>query len=272
MTENHHVSSVPTTSVRSRSPVVELRQYTLHPGQRDVLINLFDREFVEAQELAGMDVIGQFRDLGDPDRFVWLRGFSDMTARLQSLKDFYGGPAWIENRSTANATMIDSDNVLLLRPARSDSGFAPTSNSRLPRESQGDGPGMVVATVYYLSSPAEHGFVDYFEEALVPAISASDINLLGYFISEHAENTFPVLPVREGENVFIWFASFADRAGGEAFDFASGPVAEAARRAPNLIRLPELIRLTPTARSLLNGEAGPSPAATPRFTSTGELP
>ena len=28
-----------------RYPVVELRQYTLRPGQRDVLIDLFDREF-----------------------------------------------------------------------------------------------------------------------------------------------------------------------------------------------------------------------------------
>ena len=37
-------------------PVVELRQYTLHPGQRDVLIDLFDREFVESQEALGMKI------------------------------------------------------------------------------------------------------------------------------------------------------------------------------------------------------------------------
>src|SRR5262245_21549620 len=30
--------------------VVELRRYTLHPGQRDVLIALFEREFVEPLE------------------------------------------------------------------------------------------------------------------------------------------------------------------------------------------------------------------------------
>jgi hypothetical protein len=30
--------------------------------------------FVETQEATGMRVIGQFRDLGDPNRFVWLRG------------------------------------------------------------------------------------------------------------------------------------------------------------------------------------------------------
>jgi hypothetical protein len=29
------------------SPITELRRYTLHPGRRDELIELFDREFVE---------------------------------------------------------------------------------------------------------------------------------------------------------------------------------------------------------------------------------
>lgn len=58
--------------------VVELRQYTLHPGGRDVLIDLFEREFVETQEAVGMRVIGQFRDEADPNRFVWLRGFPDL--------------------------------------------------------------------------------------------------------------------------------------------------------------------------------------------------
>jgi hypothetical protein len=69
-------------------PVVELRQYTLHPGKRDILIELFDREFVESQEALGIRVIGQFRDLDSPDRFVWLRGFLDMNSRAKALSDF----------------------------------------------------------------------------------------------------------------------------------------------------------------------------------------
>ncbi len=67
-----------------RCPVVELRQYTLHPGRRDVLVDLFDREFVESQESVGATVLGQFRDLDDPDRFVWLRGFEDMPRRARA--------------------------------------------------------------------------------------------------------------------------------------------------------------------------------------------
>ncbi len=83
-------------------PIVELRQYTLHPGKRDALIDLFDREFVESQEALGMKIIGQFRDLDKPNRFVWLRGFRGMPYRAQALKDFYGGPVWKEHREAAN--------------------------------------------------------------------------------------------------------------------------------------------------------------------------
>jgi hypothetical protein len=53
------------------SPIVELRQYTLHPGQRDTLIELFEREFLDTQAEAGIAVLGQFRDLDADDRFVW---------------------------------------------------------------------------------------------------------------------------------------------------------------------------------------------------------
>src|SRR5215813_2497817 len=95
-------------------PVVELRQYSLVPGKREILVDLFEREFIESQEATGMTIIGIFRDLRNPDCFVWLRGFADMPARAQALQGFYGGPVWKKHRETANATMIDSDNVLLL--------------------------------------------------------------------------------------------------------------------------------------------------------------
>src|SRR3546814_14914788 len=61
------------------SPVVELRQYTLHPGQRDVLIELFEREFIESQEATGIRVIvrvqisGSFRAARIPLRHRHIR-------------------------------------------------------------------------------------------------------------------------------------------------------------------------------------------------------
>ena len=45
-----------------RNGVVELRRYTLKPGARETLVELFDREFVEPQEALGMRILGTFRD------------------------------------------------------------------------------------------------------------------------------------------------------------------------------------------------------------------
>ena len=106
------------------SPIVELRQYDLVPGTRETLIGVFDSHLVEGQELQEMVIIGQFRDLDNPDSFVWLRGFADMEARSQALTGFYSGPVWGANSEVANATMLRFDNVHLLRPAWPDGGFA----------------------------------------------------------------------------------------------------------------------------------------------------
>ena len=97
--------------------VVELRQYALQPQRFDPFARLFEREFIEPQEAAGITVIGQFRNLDDPDRFVWLRGFADMPSRARALETFYGGALWKSLRDEANANFVDTDNVLLLRPA-----------------------------------------------------------------------------------------------------------------------------------------------------------
>ena len=77
--------------------VLELRQYTLHPGARDTLVDLFDAHFVESQEALGMRVFGQFRDTGNADRFVWIRGFEDMESRRKALDAFYTGPVWVQH-------------------------------------------------------------------------------------------------------------------------------------------------------------------------------
>jgi NIPSNAP len=239
----------------SWSPVVELRQYTLHPGKRDVLIELFDREFIESQEALGMKVIGQFRDVDDPDRFVWLRGFRNMATRALGLRAFYGGPAWQRHREVANATMIDSDNVLLLRPAQPGSGFSLGTHRRQPRGINQHGAGLVIATIYSLDARAEHEFIDYFSRKLKPRLLDSGAAVLAFFVTEGSPNNFPTLPVRENENVFAWFAGFADATTAlrRGSDRASLQLSEA--DAPGLKRPPQRLRLTPTARSLLTGSS-----------------
>src|SRR5881398_3768976 len=210
MTAPKGESSKQIRSSRLCCPVVELRQYTLHPGKRDILIDLFDREFIEPQEALGITVVGQFRDVDDPNRFVWLRGFRDMVSRAKALQDFYRGPVWKAHREAANATMVDSDNVLLLHPATSVSGFSLENMKRPPVDTDKVPSSLIVATIYYFEAPVTADFVDFFEHALKPVAKSLGGAVSAYFVTENSENTFPALPVREGENVFVWFSIFQD--------------------------------------------------------------
>ncbi|MEU6741556.1 NIPSNAP family protein [Streptosporangium sandarakinum] len=240
-----------------RCPIVELRQYTLHPGQRDVLIDLFDREFVETQEATGMTVLGQFRDLDDPDRFVWLRGFEDMPRRAKALEGFYGGPIWRAHRDKANATMIDSDDVLLLRPASARGGFPVPANARpAPGEPSTFPPSLVLATIWHGIGPFGTAFVEFFERRVRPVLAETGGEPLAYLQSEHAPNTFPALPVRTGEEVFVWFARFADQGElDEHLDRLQRSERWSEEVLPALserwVRTSQRLRLTPTERSLL---------------------
>jgi hypothetical protein len=161
--------------------IVELRQYVLKPGRRDELIDLFDREFVETQEDLGMAVLGQFRDLDRPDMFVWLRGYpDDMEARRASLAAFYGGPTWKQHGPAANATMIDSDDVLLLRTDSLPVG---------PRPTTAPPPSTLELFILYRDHPWPS----------VPEIK----DALATLTTAYEQNTFPALPVREEEHALV---------------------------------------------------------------------
>ena len=234
--------------------VIELRQYTLHPRRRDVLIDLFEREFVEGQEAHGMRLIGQFRDLSDPDRFVWLRGFAGMPERAQALQGFYSGPVWQTHRNVANATMIDSDNVLLLKPARADRAFPVDARAMPPRAATAIPPGLVEARIYYFDAMPTQAQLDLVESAR-PLLEAAGAAPLATLVTESAQNTFPPLPVREGEHVVAWFSQFRDR---DAYDryLAAQKASTTWRRAEGALlrdapRGPDVLLLAPTARSRL---------------------
>ena len=239
------------------SPIVELRQYTLHPGRRDDLIRLFDAEFIEPQEQVGIKVIGQFRNLDDPNKFVWVRGFPDMDVRGRGLTQFYSGDAWRSRRNDANATIIDSDNVLLLRPVRPDAAFNLSGIQRPPAGTSSSAKGLVVATIYHIDPTAEkeRSFVQFFDSVVAPAVRAAGAPVIAEFIPERSANNFPGLPVREREPVFIWFSRFGSV---DAYDRFQAALASTpswrdslAAELSSRVREPFTLRLAPTARSLL---------------------
>jgi quinol monooxygenase YgiN len=239
-----------------RYPVVELRQYTLRPGQRDVLIDLFDREFIESQEADGMAIVGQFRDLDDPDRFTWIRGFASMPSRARGLASFYGGPAWKAHSAAANATMIDSDNVLLLRPVTERAGFPPPAAPRPPAGPAQAPPSRVLVTLYHRDRPFDQAFADFFDRQVRPVLTEAGATPLACLQTEHAENTFPALPVRTGENVFAWLARFPGPARLDDHLSRIERCTEWRDRvlpalSAQITGAPERLRLAPTARSQL---------------------
>ena len=192
-------------------PVLELRQYTLKPGRRDALIDIFERHFIESQEALGMSVIGQFRDRRRSDRFVWLRGFSDMESRRNALAAFYDGPIWGAHKAKANDTMLDSDNVLLLKPARPDMAFRMIGGAE-GTTSPGAGPVTVLGAIYQMTQPIDATLVSDFERQVAPILQSNGVDIEGVFVTESAPNTYPRLPVREGEHVLVWFGVSNGRA------------------------------------------------------------
>lgn len=194
------------------SGVIELRQYTLHPGRRDELVTLFEREFIETQAAVGLQVLGIFCDAERPDRFVWFRGFADLAARGAGLAAFYGGPVWLAHRSAANATMIDSDDVLLLRPL-----------TAWPDAAAAAGPWF--ATVCLLHEAPD----DTLRDALRAAAGC-------WLETEPADNNFPRLPVRREWAVVA---------------LATQPASLPESLRQRLRTPPQVLRLQPTARSPL---------------------
>ncbi len=230
--------------------VIELRQYTLHGGQRDTLIALFEQQFIEPQNDLGAHVIGTFRDLDDPDRFVWMRGFKDLPTRARALDAFYSGPVWQAHRTEANVTMLDSDNVLQLRPARPGQGFP--SRPVTPGSSHA----LFSVTIHYLGATDPPTFAEFFERAVRPLLLTERAESIAQFVTESTPNNYPRLPIREHESVFIWFARWpsaaAEQAGRVHFCSMSGWRDSAPEAVlPALMRKPERLRLVPTPHSAL---------------------
>ena len=236
-------------------PLVELRRYTLHPGRRDDLIALFEREFIESQEALDMQVLLHAREPAAPNRFVWFRGFRDLPSRAPALQAFYGGPVWQAHREAANATMVDSDDVHLLREAAPGSGFAvpswrPSIHAMAPEA-------IIDVTLHHFAAPVDAELLAFFADEIAPVARNCGARILASYVTDPGPNEFPRLPVHGGRHVFVWVAAFDGAAAHAqarvAFECSvrwREVTVELARRtsAPT-----ERHRLAPAVRSLVRG-------------------
>src|SRR5262249_45345299 len=241
--------------------VLELRNYLLRKGKTGDFIRYFEEHFLDSQRREGMYPLGQFEVVGEPDRFVWIRGFADMAARLRGLSSFYGGAFWQARPDAANAMMLEHQNVHLLRPL---AHITALTGGATPEEHASEPPGALpartglVAVDFYRAAPeAAEDLVDRFERKVRPALVASEHQVLGHFVAELAPNDYPRLPVIQDPSLLVVLSAYRDRPSLTAARrewTARGP-GEAGGLEPLLTADVAPIYLHPTARSLIRYRA-----------------
>jgi hypothetical protein len=189
--------------------VLELRNYLLKPNMTGAFSSYFDRHFVKPMaELSGY-TLGQFKINGVNDRFVWMRGFTDMNTRIKFLNDFYvNSPVWKDFGPGANAMMINSDNVYLLRPLSNNKSSKDQSegiNSNLLKTDKG-----LVIVDFYICNSTLDKVINLFNSVYIPFLKTLDINNITLWISEMSENDFPRLPVFQDKNLLLTITTYKD--------------------------------------------------------------
>lgn len=187
--------------------VLELRNYLLKQNMADTFSGYFNTHFVKPMtELDGY-TLGQFKMNGVNDRFVWLRGFTDMSARVKFLNAFYiNSPAWKEFGPGANDMMINSDNVYLLRPLNNNKSSKEQSkgiNSNLLETDKG-----VMIVDFYICNSTLDKVINLFNSAYVPFLKTLDIHNITLWASEMSENDFPRLPVFQDKNLLLTITTY----------------------------------------------------------------
>ncbi len=187
--------------------VLELRNYILKPNRVDDFHQYFNKHFVAPMTALGGTTLGQFKIAGEPDRFVWMRGFTDMRSRKKFLDDFYiDSPAWKEFGPGANEMMINSDNVHLLQPLLSPRGTRGSNQKQVTNNKEG----VIVVDLYICNSTLDKT-IELFNEAYVPFLKPLDIHDISLWLSESEENDFPRLPVFQDKNLLVSMTSYKDQ-------------------------------------------------------------
>jgi len=229
---------------------IEFRRYVVKPEERTHFAQYFDSYFPEAFEQLGAVAAGSFLERTNQSGFTWLRAFHSIDDRAVVNAAFYYGPVWGEHRNTLNDLMINSDNVMLLRPVSPERGVMVLPAVDPVAEARG-AQGVVVAEVFAVKADDVETFGKKAESAFA-AYRAAGAREAGVLVTLDVKNNFPQLPVRTDGPYLVWLGVLKDN---QVLDRDFTPVAErfrASLMATGLLRgTPELIVLDPTPRSRL---------------------
>jgi len=230
--------------------VIEFRRYTVKEGEREHFAEYFESYIPEAFQQMGAIAFGQFFERKNPVGFTWMRGFKNTDARAVINAGFYYGPLWREHAFTMNSLMVDSDNVLLLRPLNPERGVTVLPSVDPVTERKG-AQGVVVAQIFAVKANSVDAFAQEAEAAFA-GYRAAGAREAGVLVTLDAPNNFPQLPVRTDGPYLVWLGIVKDN---QALETQFTPLAERSSKslsATGLLRgAPELVILDPTRRSRL---------------------
>lgn len=230
--------------------VIEFRRYIIKEGEREHFAEYFESYFPEAFQQMGAILFGQFFERKNPVGFTWMRGFKNTDARATINAGFYYGPLWKEHRSTMNSLMVDSDNVLLLRPLSPERGVLVLPAVDPIKEPKG-AQGVVVAQIFAVKPNSVDDFAQRAEETFA-SYRAAGAHEAGVLVTLDVPNNFPQLPVRTDGPYLVWLGIVKDN---KTLDTQFASLAERSTQslsATGLLRsAPELVILDPTKRSRL---------------------
>ena len=230
--------------------VIEFRRYTVKEGEREHFAQYFESYFPEAFQQMGAIAFGQFFERKNPIGFTWIRGFRNIDARAVVNAGFYYGPVWREHAFTMNSLMVDSENVLLLRPLTPERGITVLPSVDPVNEARG-AQGIVVAQIFAVKANSVDAFAQQAESTFA-GYRAAGVREAGALVTLDVPNNFPQLPVRADGPYLVWLGIIKDN---QELETRFNPLAERSLKslsASNLLRAaPELVILDPTRRSRL---------------------
>jgi hypothetical protein len=94
--------------------IIEMRTYKVKPGMRSRFVEVFLSKAVPAHREIGMNILGPFLAVDDPDTFFFMRGFPDMESRDPMKEKFYEGKLWKQELEKVVMPMLEKYEVTLV--------------------------------------------------------------------------------------------------------------------------------------------------------------
>jgi hypothetical protein len=236
--------------------VIELRRYTLVEGSARRFSRSFETWFPEAFQQLGALVMGHFFERGAVERFTWLRGYPNMAARAAVNTAFYDGPVWQEHKATLNQWIVDSDDVLLLRPLHAGAAIPAIASVDPVAEPEGAG-GIVVLQIV----PVREGALEDCAQAAEPwfaSYQGRGVAEAGILATLDEANNFPRHPIRTDGPFLVWMGVLRDQQALDALQPAFDAGAAALLQSGLLAGPAQLLVLDPGQRSRLRWVRSPA--------------